>query len=93
MHADLERIAADAQMKGEQHFSFTNPTSGGAAQLATSDRKKRQGLNMIQENDDSQMMSGEGEDYDQFPDNINGLDDMIDRQNFQMLMSGNNSYK
>ena len=47
MHADLERIAADAQLKGEQHFSFTNPTSGGVPQLQISDRKKRQGLNMI----------------------------------------------
>jgi len=31
MHADLERIAADAKSKGEQHFSFTNPTSGAVA--------------------------------------------------------------
>ncbi len=37
------------------------------------------------------MLSGEGEDYDQYPPE-DGIDDQVDRQNFQMLMNGSNHF-
>jgi hypothetical protein len=49
MNIDLDRIAADAASKNEQHFSFNNNQPGGQ----DTGKGKKDSLKMIQENVDS----------------------------------------
>ena len=50
MNMDLDRIAVEAQNKGEQHFSFTN-AAGGGQDTAKNKAGSKDQLKMIQEND------------------------------------------
>ncbi len=100
MHIDLERIAADAASKNEQHFSFNNNQPG--AQDSGKNGKKDQQLKMIQENDDSYR---HGEDDDLEDEELDEVEDLrglrnqtnssydLDRQNLQQLLSSTNFYK
>lgn len=55
MHVDLDRMAADALTKGEQHFSFNNNQmlGGGGGMDQNNFSRKEQQLNMIKEGENS----------------------------------------
>ena len=55
MSMDLDRMAAEAQSRGEQHFSFTNATAPGPDKA-----NRNENLKMIQEGDS--FLSGEDSD-------------------------------
>ena len=46
MHMDLDRLASEANNRGEQHFSFTNATGGGQ-ETAKNKGSKGDALKMI----------------------------------------------
>ena len=70
MNIDLDRIAAEAASKNEQHFSFNNNQPG--AQDSGKNGKKDKQLKMIQENDDSYRHG----DYDDLEDEEEELDEV-----------------
>lgn len=73
MNIDLDRIAADAASKNEQHFSFNNNQQQVIGQESGKNVKKDQQLKMIQENVDSYRNDDEDDLEDEELDEVEDL--------------------